>query len=263
MNFMEQKTSVLFMGLLFFAACGQDVSRNALRVSPTINPIVVDPGTDPGSPFGETLGRTSFAVTVNRAKIGIGNEPNENHYALLRTFEGPNSPGAYYGLGLGSQAQVGFGLDSAGLKIDAFQSLQFKVYEPVGPVDCENHVSLKLLIDLNCDSLNPDYRVVTTDPFVPKQKEEWTTFQINAADSAFRFVRTTAPLRSLKSLLKNSPSACFVSGDVFDLGMKRDQKLAPFQLIFGDRFYFESSSVRLDDLELNVAGSIRTEDFES
>lgn len=84
---MEQKTSALLLGLLFFTACGQDVSRNALRVTPTINPIVVDPGTDPGSPFGETLGKTSFAVTVNRAKIGIGNEPNENHYALLRTFE--------------------------------------------------------------------------------------------------------------------------------------------------------------------------------
>jgi hypothetical protein len=266
---MEKKKIPLFLGLLFLvSACGQDVSRSPLQVNPSINPIVVDPGPGqggiPSSPYGDVLGRYTYSVIVNRALIGIGSDESENHYALLRTLPGPNSPGAYYGLGLGNQAQIGFGLRAAGLRVDAFQELSFKVIEPSGDhEDCESHMSLKLLVDLNCDSLNPDYRVITTSDFVPAKKDQWTPFAIKSEDPAFRFARTSGSARSLRSLLKNSPLACFVAGDVFDLGMKRDQKLAPFQLIYGDRFYFEPTSIRVDDIELQVQGETETEDFES
>ncbi len=269
MKFMEKAFISFTFGVLFLlSSCGQDVSRNPLRVDPSINPIVVDPGPGgiPSSPFGDVLGRHSYSVVVNRALVGIGSEnseKSENHYALLRTMPGPNSPGAFYGIGLGNQAQIGFGLHAAGLSVSTFQGAKFSVFEPSGNhEDCESLMSLKLLVDLNCDSLNPDYRVITTGNFVPKKKDQWTRFEVKAEDEIYRFARTSGAARSLKMLLKNRPLACFVAGEVFDLGMKRDQKLAPFQLIYGDRFYFEPTSIRVDDIDLQVQGETESEDFE-
>ncbi|MBU6155217.1 MAG: hypothetical protein KGP28_13015 [Bdellovibrionales bacterium] len=264
---MEKMSFAFFWGALtFLNACGQDVSRSALNVNPNINPILVDPGSGGNSsrPFGDPLGRHSFSVVVNRALVGIGTEESENQFALLRTLPGPNSPGAYYGIGLGNQAQIGFGVHSAGLSVKAFEGLRFRVFESSDDQGgCGTHVRLNLLVDLRCDSLNPDYRVVTTGELIPDKKDVWTQFEIGPDSEVFRFSRTSGSPRSLNILLKNQPLACFVAGDVFDLGMKRNQKLAPFQLIYGDRFYFQSGSLRLDDLQLQIQGERKTEDFES
>ena len=86
MKFMEKAlTSLTFSILFLLSSCGQAVSRNPLRVDPSINPIVVDPGTGgiPSSPFGEVLGKHSYSVIVNRALVRIGAEDSgkaENHY---------------------------------------------------------------------------------------------------------------------------------------------------------------------------------------
>jgi len=266
MKFMELQKRKWIACLVLLSACGQDVSRSPITLTPVDSPITAEPGSgsEPPSPFGDRIGKSAFSVGVNRAVVGISSDETENQFAVLRTLEGVNSPGAYYGVGLGNQAQLGFGLNLSGVKTQALESVSFKVREASSPhEDCESHVRLSLLVDLNCDSLNPDYRVVTTDMLIPAKKNEWVTFEVKATDASFRFARSTSNKKSLQSLLKSSPLACFVAGDVFDLGMKRGQKLAPLQLIYGDRFYFEPTSLELDDLEYKFSGERHLEDFDS
>jgi hypothetical protein len=70
------------VGLFILTACGQTVSRDALNVVPSSNPIVVDPGSgqDPGSPFGESIGTLGYAVHVNRSIINLGLDEQENNF---------------------------------------------------------------------------------------------------------------------------------------------------------------------------------------
>jgi len=266
MNFMGKSHWGFGVFVLLIGACGQDVSRSALEVTPSISPIVTEPGTVvlPPSPYGGRLGNSSFSVTVNRALIGIGSDETENHFALMRTLTGATSPGAYYGVGLGNKAQLGFGLDAASLKVSALDSVSFKVFEPseAEDEDCSAHLSLNLLVDLNCDALNPNFRVITTSAFIPKNKDTWASFEVKATDARFKFIRAHGPERPLLTLLSGHPKACFTASDVFDLGMKRDQALAPLQLSVGDRYYFEPSSIRVDDVKLTLLGQSRVEDFE-
>ncbi len=262
---MEKSSKLLCLLGLILVSCGQDVTRSALQIDPNVRPIEGDPGAgdNPISSFGEPIGRLSFAVTVNRALVGvIGEERAANHFAWMKTLPGINSPGAFYGIGLGNQAQIGFGLHTANLKVSDFQSVRLRVLEPSGDFEEESHLALKLVVDLACDPMNPVYRVITSDLLIPEKKDVWTNFEIKSEDPVFRFARSSSLSKSLKDLLKGSPDACLIAGNPFDLGMKRDQKTTPFQLVYGDRFYFESTAIQVDDIELTVQGKTRVEDFE-
>jgi hypothetical protein len=277
---------------LSLSACSQSVGKSG-SVTPEANPIQnggdqsnpgdgrsgnpSDPGT-PGDPastpvptaFGETIGNRSFAVVVNKAMAVIGEE-NGNKFAQLRTQSGISSPGAYYNVGYGNKAFLGFGINYNLVPVSEFESLSFRTFEPTTNRSIAYNVYINLLVDLNCNPLKPKYTVVLTRNLRGNPKGQWNTYHFTKTDAVFRTPgglggmpdsnEGDAPA-ALTRLVQNHPTACFVANDIFGVGMKRNQKLAPFQLVHGDSIYTTASAVRIDDIELHMANSTLLEDFE-
>jgi hypothetical protein len=130
---------------------------------------------------------------------------------------------------------------------------------------------LNLLIDLNCDALNPNYTIAMTRNLRSRLKNQWNSYEVKKTDIAFRTPLGKGGMPSadgnarpapLTRLTTAHPFACFVSADVFDLGMKRGQRLAPVILAHGDSFYVKPSKVRIDDIQMQIGESTFVEDFE-
>jgi len=279
--------------ILFLTACGQTVGRSKVDIQPDGNPITAETptptpsgsetptptpvatptpipsGTPVPSEYGQLMGSRTFAVVVNKTVAAIGEE-NGNHFAQIRTMNGISSPGAYYGIGYGNKGFLGFGLDYHAVPVSQFESLSFRTFQPTSNRPSAYNVYLNLIVDLNCDPLKPDYTVVLT-PNLSGKKGVWNRYTIKKTDPMFRTPggkggmpdseRTSYPA-PLTQLIHARPHACFVAADIFGVGMKRNQKLAPFQIVHGDSIYLQSSSVRIDDIDLHMANSSLTEDYE-
>ena len=247
---------------LSLSACGQIVDRSTLPLLPNQDRLISDPGSPgPSTPVGNILGKNSYGVTVNRTLVGL-NSIGNNHFAQIRSLDGISSPGAYYGLGIGNKGMIGFGMGFDKYPVSAFNSLSFKSYEPRTNSGCAYNAYINFLVDLNCDSLNPNYIVIQTLNLESPNKGVWNTFTINKSDAIFKISRSNDRLQSLDKIVGTNSKACFVAGDVFDLWMKRDQKLAPFQIVHGDSFYSTASMVAIDDITLKVGEETLVEDFE-
>lgn len=252
-------------------ACGQTVGHSSVTVvNPEQSGIENPDPTLPAPAIGEQIGRFSYAVTANKS-VAVRGEENGNHFAQLRTYAGISSPGAYYGVGYGSKAMLGFGEGFHGTKVSEFQGITFRTFEPTTNRPSNYNVYLNLIVDLNCNPLKPDYVVVLTRNLGGNAKGAWNTYEIKSTDAAFRTPggkgglpdsRSRANPAALTLLIAAKPDACFVSADIFDLGMKRGQKLAPIQLVHGDSIYNQSSAVRIDDIQVRFANATLVEDFE-
>lgn len=281
------------IGLLTLVACGQTVAKSgstgvdtnpidAETPSPTATPSPTgtpNPSATPSpyptatpvpTAFGDLIGKRSFAVVVNKTMAALGVE-NGNHYAQIRTQNGISSPGAYYGVGYGNKGFIGFGLPYHGVPVSQFESLSFRTFEPTSNRASAYNVYVNLLVDLNCDPLKPDYTVVLTPNLGGNQRSVWNRYVIKKTDAMFRTPggkgglpdsQTRSSPAPLTQLIKAKPNACFVAADVFGVGMKRNQKMAPFQLVHGDSIYTQASVVRIDDIELRMTNSTFSEDFE-
>jgi hypothetical protein len=279
--------SILFLALL--AGCGQTVDRdpgtggvdrNPSTAEETPTPVpsnTPNPSVTPiptASPiptaFGEAIGQRSFAIVVNKTMAVVGEE-NGNHYAQLRTLNGISSPGAYYGIGFGNKGFIGFGVGYHGTPVSEFENISFRTYEPTTNRPVAYNVYLNLLVDLNCDPLKPDYVIVMTPNLGGKAKGTWNTWHISKNDAMFRTPggkgglpdsQTRSAPAPLTRMVQAKPRACFVATDVFGVGMKRNQKMAPFQIVHGDSIYLQPSAVRIDDIDLRMTNSALGEDFE-
>jgi hypothetical protein len=271
MNAIKLFSSLIALSQLI--SCGQIVSSSpkAPPLFPDQSGISTDPNNNSssggsgqsGSPnhFGSTLGKYAFGVRVNRTLVAKA-QSGDNQYGFIRTLDGISGPGAYYGVGLGNTGMIGLGVQFNHQPVSAFESLTFKAFTPAENCEDSYNAYVGVIIDLNCDDLNPEYLVVKTDNFEAKSRDTWNSYEIKQSDAAFRKSGSTGRFKTLAQLTRGHPKACFVAADSFDLGFRRDQKLAPFQIIHGDRIYFENSAVALDDIELKVAGASEREDFE-
>jgi hypothetical protein len=263
----------LFSNLL---ACSQKATQTQAVPNPVLSPVTADPGHDPtqgqGSTptptpslnaFGSALGKHSFGVVANRGEVWVAHQDgNRNSFAQLRVFEGLSSSGAYYGLGIGTSVFVGVGMDFDRSPVNQFQKIEFDAFESPENEDAQAHLSLNLIVDLNCDRLNPNYLLIQSHALKTSRAGVWEHLEVKTENSAFRAAHAFGPFRPLSQVIGNHPDACFFAGDIFDSALKRGQKMAPFQLVLGDFLFDDPSMVRVDSIGLTVSGQKTLEDFE-
>lgn len=263
--------SLSIVALVWITACGQSVDRSTIDITPETSAVVADESPTPSDPnnpenprrpsFGTQVNSDTFAVGVNQTVFGIDSDQG-NRYLQIRTLPGFSGPGGYYGLGIGNTGFVGVGTRYHLSPITKFQKISFRAFFAANSCAEETPLYFAMVVDLRCDPLNPKYTTVWTSNF-KRRAGQWNTYQIGGSDARF-YADTSdkAKPRTLAQLFKNSPSACFVATDSFDLEFKRDQAMAPFLLVHGGRFHHVPSVIGLDDIVLQIGDHTYTESFE-
>ncbi len=212
--------------------------------------------------LGTPIAKDLSVVIINK-QIATIVEEFGNKFIQLRSMGGTSSIGAFYGNGIGNKSLIGLGGDSfAGKLVSEFQSIKYKTRELATNPSGSYNIYLNMLVDLNCNNNDPDYVLVISDQSATTvgAKGNWYSYQINANDLAFKSViakgglpsHTGSVYATLTTVSAAHPTACFLAADVFDHGMKREQKLAPFLLIHGDSAYNKASAAQVDDIALTV-----------
>lgn len=224
-----------------------------------------------GAPGVEIL--TDVRTTdVNRSVTGLsmGAGTSGSNAVSLRLLAGTNSAGAFNGGGTGNKAFLGFeGIEDT--PVSQFQSLGFTSKRDAGSPNSHNGY-VNLLVDLNCDKLNPDYAVLVIDymtggttggPQTAGAADVFNTYLFQSTDSVFKAVggkgglptHTSSTGGLLSTLTTSFPSACFVKANVFDGGFPRNTITDAVQIILGDSATTTAAHVIIDDVLINTTST--------
>jgi len=218
-------------------------------------------------------GASSFSIlTANNAVVyPLGD------MAELKLFPSdPNPVGAYNGGGTGNKAILGI-TDYDGILVSDFQgiAITFKT----------NLVSfyINFLVDLNCDSMNPDYAIIVmyTDILEGYDDGLWHTVSFTKDDAAFtavdavggkaclprHYAQPAAPFTQVYNgdggTCSGYPNACFVNADSEDGGMPANRIQPAIMFVLGSSGTLDGAYAVIDEVTLEFNSGTDIYDFSS
>ncbi len=210
-------------------------------------------------------------IGVNRAIAGIdaGAGVGSTDAALVRLLNGNSTtPGSYNGGGLGNKAIIGLtGYDK--LPINQLQSISFS-----SKIDASNppfaNFYLNMLVDINCDELNPAYVMIVAEKNEQVRDGSYKTYNYVVTENSFRSVGGVygLPIHGdvdglpLTGLTNYNSGACLVDANIFDGGMPRNTIMPAILLATGDSNTNTPRFARIDNITVTTTAGTNTYDFD-